>query len=275
VTRSIPALLKPALRGLYYLPIDFIDRLRGRDSLTPPRSLKFVGGGDFQQIGLEFRRYFIDLADLKPDECILDVGCGVGRLAVPLTSYLSPKGRYQGFDIVKKGIQWCEREISSRFENFSFQHLDVYNANYNRRGRIRAQDLVFPFRDGTFDFVFLTSVFTHMLPADLKNYLGEISRVLKKDGRCLLTFFLLNDESESLIAQGFSGLDFHFQQDGFRTIDRTNPEAAIAYKEAFIKELLAQHGFRIAPPIRYGSWCKRTSFLSFQDLIVANKEHSH
>jgi SAM-dependent methyltransferase len=274
VVRVIPSFMKPALKSLYYLPLDFIDRLQRRDSLIPPRSLIFVGGGDFESIGQEFKQYFIDLADLKPDECILDVGCGIGRMAVPLTSYLSSEGRYHGFDIVKKGIAWCQTHISSRFVNFSFQHVDVFNANYNPRGSIQAKELRLPFPAEFFDFVFLTSVFTHMMPADLENYLSEISRVLKQGGRCLITFFLLNEESAALIASGRSALDFRFEMDEFRVIDSNNPEAAIAFKEDFITGLFARNGLSVALPIHYGSWCKREQFLSYQDVVLAKKPGS-
>src|SRR5712671_5833105 len=118
----VPVALKPALRKLYYFPIDFIDNLRGRDRLTPPKSLIFVGDGDFEQAGREFRRYFIELANLQPHDRVLDVGCGIGRMAVPLTDYMSQEGEYWGFDIVRSGIEWCQSRISADFPNFHFQH---------------------------------------------------------------------------------------------------------------------------------------------------------
>ncbi len=271
----IPAALKPALRKIYCFPIDLIDRLKGRDSLIPPRSLIFIGDGDFVKIGQEFKRYFIELADLQPDERVLDVGCGIGRMAVPLTNYLSQEGKYWGFDIVKNGIEWCQTHISSKFDNFHFQHADIYNRNYTPNGKIQAENFQFPYKKDYFDFIFLTSVFTHMLPSDLENYMSEVSRVLRQGGRCLITFFLLNEESEDIIRAGRCALDFKYKVDGCLTIDRDNPESAIAYKEDFVKELFGKYKLRITQPIRYGSWCKRDTFLSYQDIIIATKEHSN
>jgi SAM-dependent methyltransferase len=267
----VPASVKAAFRKIYYVPVDFVDRLKGRDGLTPPKSLIFVGDGDFKQIGQEFRRHFIELAGLRPDERVLDVGCGIGRMAVPLTNYLSPEVEYWGFDIVKEGIDWCQNHISSQFSNFHFRHLDVYNKTYNRHGRIEAKNLAFPFEDGSFDFVFLTSVFTHMLSEDLENYLAEIARVLKTGRRCLTTFFLLNDESVGLIQGGRSTLDFRYNIEGCLTINKNNPESAIAYREDFIVELFAKYRLSVDKPIHYGSWCKRDGFLSYQDILVATK----
>jgi ubiquinone/menaquinone biosynthesis C-methylase UbiE len=269
----IPPFLKPTLKKLYYLPIDVIDRLRrDKDSMIPPKSMTFVGSGDFKKIGEEFKKYFIDLANLQPSDRVLDVGCGIGRMAIPLTEYISKEGEYWGFDIVKKGIDWCQSHISLRFSNFSFQHSDVYNKHYNPKGKIQAQNFQFPFDDEFFDFIFLTSVFTHMLPSDLENYLSEISRVLKPDGKCLITFFLLNEETKNLIRSGSSTLDFSFNVQGCKTVNEKDPEAAVAYDEKSVLQLLEKYKIRIIRPIHYGSWCKRARFLSYQDIIVGVKE---
>jgi SAM-dependent methyltransferase len=276
IARLIPASLRPALKKIYYLPIDAIDRVkvmrRGTSSMIPPRSMVFVGVGDFEAIGREFRRYFVEVAGLKPADRVLDVGCGIGRMAVPLTDYLTA-GEYHGFDIVKKGIDWCQSRITPRFPNFHFQHSDVYNRHYNSGGTIQARAYRFPFGDASFDFVFLTSVFTHMLAPDLERYLAEIARVLKPGGRCLATFFLLNEESRRLIAQDRSALDFkHRRDDGCLTISERDPEEAIAYDEVLILNLFEKHNLEVLQPIHYGSWSGRPRFLSYQDIVLATKQ---
>jgi SAM-dependent methyltransferase len=79
----------------------------------PPRSLvTAIGGGDIALVGNQFLAYFKDYAYLSPDEHVLDVGCGVGRMAIPLTKYLSKSGSYDGFDIMRRGIDWCHNRIT-------------------------------------------------------------------------------------------------------------------------------------------------------------------
>ena len=100
----------------------------------------------------------------------------------------------KGIDIAKAGIEWCADKITPRLPNFRFQLIDVYNKHYNQQGACPASQYRFPFEDNTFSFVMLGSVFTHMLPDDLSNYLSEVYRVLEKGGRCLISYFLLNAE---------------------------------------------------------------------------------
>ena len=261
------------IRKIRYFILDTIDSLLGRrDELTPPRRMLAVGDWEFGKVGREFLRHFTDLAGLQPSERVLDVGCGIGRMAVPLARYLDDKGSYEGFDIMADWVNWCSNKISPKYPNFRFQFADVFNQGYNPKGKCEASEYQFPYENESFDFVFLTSVFTHMLPQDMENYLGEITRVLKTDGRCLITFFLLNEESLRLIEAGKSALDFRYDIGGCRTIDESNPESAIAYDEEFIRQLYEKHGLNIAEPIRYGSWCGREKFLSYQDIVIATRK---
>src|SRR4051794_19155779 len=61
------------------------------------QAMKMAVGGEFEAVGLlelETLKHF----GLKEDAYVVDVGCGSGRLAKPLSQYL--KGRYLGIDIV-------------------------------------------------------------------------------------------------------------------------------------------------------------------------------
>lgn len=237
----------------------------------PPEELIFVGDGDFVTIGNEFLRYFIDPGGLQPFHRVLDVGCGIGRMAIPLTRYLDRRGSYEGFDIVPAGIDWCRTHLTPRFPAFRFQHADIRNASYNPDGRHRGEDYRFPYPDASFDFAFLTSVFTHMLPEAVEHYLDELARVLESGGRCLMTCFLWNPESAALTLTGRSALPFHHRRGVHHLADPNQPENAVSFNEDYFLQQLVRRGFRVDRPLHYGSWCGRTRFLSSQDIVVATR----
>jgi cyclopropane fatty-acyl-phospholipid synthase-like methyltransferase len=58
--------------------------------------------------------------------------------------------------------------------------------------------------------ILLKSVFTHLRPAEVENYLKEVARLLKADGRCLAPFFLLNQEQELLAAKASNTPKFSY-----------------------------------------------------------------
>jgi ubiquinone/menaquinone biosynthesis C-methylase UbiE len=277
VIRVVP---KPLLKvGLKFLcvEVDAIDSLFNRRSdLTPPCSLRiqtgpFIDAKYYEANGEEFFGYFKSLCKLQPKHQVLDIGCGWGQLAGPLSRYMDANGTYEGFDIVREMIEWCAENISLRYENFHFHFADVFNKHYNPKGRTKASDYRFPYDDRVFDFVFLKSVFTHMLPEDMGNYLSEISRVLKKSGKCLASYFLLNKESLKLMDSGDSSLSFCCVMRDCRVNDANNPEFAVAYDEEYVRALFNTVGLKIQEPVSYGSWCRRKAYLSYQDIVVASK----
>jgi SAM-dependent methyltransferase len=208
---------------------------------------------------------------VKPDARVLDVGCGMGRIAAPLTQYLTKRGSYDGFDIVPEAVEWCSRKITPTYPNFRFRLANVINEEYNPKGSISAAEYSFPYSDAAFDFVFLGSVFTHMLPREVERYFAEIARVLKVRGRSLITYFLLTSETRDCIAQGASTLPFTCDGSGFKTVSEIVPESAIAYDESYIRGLYKRHGLTISAPIRYGTWSYAASDFEYQDFIVAEK----
>ena len=243
--------------------------------LLPPRELQdWVGGGGadvYKATGNEFLGYLVDLCGLQPGDAVLDVGCGSGRMALPLTGYLNREGRYAGFDVSREAIAWCTKNISGSHPNFDFRVVDIQNGAYNPKGIYKSSDFLFPYPDGSFDVVLLASLFTHMLPADVKHYMSEIVRVLKPGGRSLITFFLLNEESLALSKEGKGFFEFEHEMRGYRTNNVDHPEAAIAYPEAFVRDLYGECCLALREPLRYGMWCGRTNGMSGQDVVIAVK----
>ena len=260
----------PLLRRIYYFPLDCVGFLsKKKNKMRPPRSLISVGDGNFSQIGQEYLGYFIGIGGLQPNERILEIGCGIGRMAIPLTTYLNENGSYDGFDIARDEIEWCKKNITPQFANFNFQRIDVRNDQTNPKGKFQASSYQFPLAAEQYDFVFLTSVFTHMLIEDIENYLKEISRVLKTGGRSLASYFLLNSETQALLK--VKGSRFKHPYGPSLVIDPKMPEASIGHEEKTIRSLYQKFNLHILEPSHYGSWSGRAEFLSSQDIIVAEK----
>ena len=211
------------------------------------------------------------LAELRPHERVLDIGCGCGQMALHLEKYLDEKGSYTGVDIHGPSIRWCQKRITSRRRNFDFAHIDVRNLAFNPSAKHDAESYQFPYDSCSFDLILLKSVFTHMRPAEVDNYLHEVSRLLKSEGRCLATFFLLNQEQARLDEEGRNALKFNYGEGVWRYRYEQSPESAVAYDESYVMELLEKHSLALKVPIYYGHWSGRKDGLSFQDILLLEK----
>lgn len=253
---------------------DYLDRWLGkRDALTPPRRLLFDGTTtyrQFQQAGERFADYLAEHG-FRSDHRVLEIGCGNGKNARGLTRYLTPPGSYDGIDVAPNGVAWCRQHFTPRFRHFRFQQADLYNSTYNPAGRLRAAEYRFPFADASFDLVFLSSVFTHLLPDEVDNYLGEIGRVLRTGGRCFASFFLLNKDSLIGVLKDKAAPAFRFQHGSPDCLiaDPNWPEDAVAHDETTVRAWYARHGLQIEEPIVFGKWWQGE--WNYQDVIWAVK----
>lgn len=273
VFRNLYYSLSPSMRflarRLFYMPIDLYEQAAGkRDPLVPPKGMIFTGSGDFKKQGEKLLEYFIE-AGLKPDHRVLDIGSGIGRIALPLTTYLNEKGQYEGFDVVKMGVQWCQQNISAKHTNFNFRHIPLGNDLYKSNGQAAA-NFHFPYKNDSFDFIILTSVFTHMLPEEVDNYLGEIGRVLAPGGRCFATFFIYNHTSDQL---GNDKFKFPHDYGHYRLMDDKVKSANVAFKEQYLRQRLLMDKPLEIEQIYPGFWCGRnkTECKDFQDIVLLRK----
>jgi SAM-dependent methyltransferase len=260
-SRVLPAIPRPlrwSLRRLYFLPSDLADRFSDRKGeLLPPKSRIFTGSvDDFKKSGDAVAQRLVEHAGLTSASAVLDIGCGIGRVAIPLTRYVTD-GRYEGLDIVADGIDWCQENITTKYPNFRFTLADVFNKEYHPHGRAEAKDYRFPYPDDTFDIVVLTSVFTHMLPPEVEHYMSEIVRVLRPGARCYITHLLVDEISETSMQGGLSTIRFKHHIPPYWLIDEKVPELSVGYDASYVRALHARHGMDQDFRVLYGTWSGR------------------
>lgn len=139
-----------------------------QQSRDQEQAMKMAVGGEFDALGfleLETLKYF----GLKEDSYLIDVGCGSGRLAKPLSQYLT--GRYLGTDVVPDLVNYARQIVERPDWRFEI-----------------ATGLNIPEEDGVADMVCFFSVFTHLLHEQTYVYLQEAKRVLKPEGKIVFSF---------------------------------------------------------------------------------------
>jgi SAM-dependent methyltransferase len=151
----------PGFRG-YPAFFEHVLKTRPRDEAM----IEAVGGG--HDIG-DMEVTLLDRFGLKPDDYVIDIGCGSGRLARPLAKL--SQLRYLGTDISQTLLDYAAKSCGRA--DFRFE---------------RVEGTQIPETDGAADIVAFFSVGTHLLQEDFFLYLEDARRVLKPGGRIIFSF---------------------------------------------------------------------------------------
>jgi ubiquinone/menaquinone biosynthesis C-methylase UbiE len=245
------------INGIPLPPQEFMDAVSGKN-VTPEEH--FAVGKQFSEM---LRAYCY----LRPENNVLDVGSGCGRIASHFVGYVT--GQYHGFDVVSSMVDWCNANIAAQHPNFSFHHADLTNTLYSDSGQ-DASTYVFPFEDNTFDTVFAASVFTHLLPPSARQYAREVCRVLVPGGFAALSFLLTNDAWRRRVASGDKiYVPLPYQCEGYRTQMLDNPEGTTAFEESDALQIMTDAGLTVRE-VSLGSWANNEGW-TFQDIILSTK----
>ncbi|HEV2270763.1 MAG TPA: methyltransferase domain-containing protein [Steroidobacteraceae bacterium] len=122
----------------------------------------------------QLRDRLLELADLRPGESVLDVGCGTGTLAIRAKQTAGPSGTVCGVDASAEMLARARAKATRagaevRFENAAAQAL--------------------PFPDSSFDLGLGTMMLHHLGRAARRDFATELRRVVKPGGRVLLVDF--------------------------------------------------------------------------------------
>jgi ubiquinone/menaquinone biosynthesis C-methylase UbiE len=125
-----------------------------------------------------FRDNLVQLADLRPGEAVLDVGCGTGSLAIAAKRAVGPTGMACGIDASPEMLARAEKKAGKAGVAVVFKQA-------------AAQALPFP--DRQFDAALSTVMLHHLPRSGREQCLREIGRVLKPRGRLLVVDFASAD----------------------------------------------------------------------------------
>ncbi|KQU79313.1 hypothetical protein ASD00_36260 [Ensifer sp. Root31] len=199
-----------------------------------------------------------DKIGVEPDHTFVEIGCGVGRSAIPLTTAL-PKGRYLGIDIIERSIAWNKANISNIFPNFRFVRFDVKDDLHNPTGTMSTLDIKIPMDDNSVDRVIFWSVFTHLFDDEISHYLRECRRILKPGGKVWASCFVLTPEVlESARSSDLTQWSLTFQNEpdarGCFINNLDVPRGAVGYTPQALHKLISATGLTLTRPFVKGAW---------------------
>lgn len=133
-----------------------------------------VGGGDFDLIGA-IELGILGMEGLRPEDHVVDFGCGTGRLAVHLIPVLNG-GRYVGIDIAQSMLDKAQQLVSQRIAK------PPCTVAWQKQTSDR-----FQIEEGSVDIICAFSVFTHMEHEDAYRYLKAAHPIVRSGGRFILS----------------------------------------------------------------------------------------
>ncbi|MFZ6002807.1 MAG: class I SAM-dependent methyltransferase [Actinomycetota bacterium] len=224
-------------------------RCRRGELPLPDPGLHVVGGDDGGQRGpkqLGLLQHF----GLHRSSDVLDVGCGLGRLAYELASHLDSDGSYSGLDIAPPAIDWLNANYAPRLPGFRFDLLDVHNERFRPEGSEQPEAVRFPFDDAQFDVACAFEVFMHLPLAGVANYLDEMARVLRSGGLAVITFMAIYPEEEE---PRHAGRPFVHVGGGVHTRFPDRSGTSMGFRVELIRDMLTVAGLEEVASIK-GQW---------------------
>jgi SAM-dependent methyltransferase len=207
---------------------------------------------------VEPNNFWIELLAAKRidlNSTIIDIGSGCGRTAHILRDYSSISdrfnGSYVGIDIDAEMIAWCNSHFDSR--RFRFLLSTDGSKSYNRAG-LDDEPYRIPEPDGIAHLVFSNSLFTHLLEPQARNYIKESFRLLRPGGSIHHSVFCI-DYPPPAVGSRYT---FSHRIGNAIVESLAQPEAAVAYTEAFLLSLVSEAGFVDAKIVHEpGTWQPR------------------
>ena len=157
-----------------------------------------------------FGKYVVNL--LRPEYKVLDLGCGVLRVGLPIIKYLD-ESNYYGFDISEHRLSEAKQEVSDNNLFLKNPKLTHKWSDINLK----------------FDFILCFQVFIHLDDEILDDVLYKISSSLKDDGVCIASINTSDKNEDNarwlefpFVCRPYSFYDYHLRKHGLKFEKVTN-----------------------------------------------------
>lgn len=244
-----------------------------------PLDLMAKTGGGAEQFDLISGQHIQNLSSqhpIVPGLDVVEIGCGIGRDAIPLIELLGPEGSYTGTDVIRESIEWCRANITARHPNFSFEWHDIADRLHNPSGTVQPHEVRLPVPDSSIDLFFAQSVFTHMLPDQFTHFLAEAARVIRPGRTVYATCFRVEpDILETARQTNLTQFDLRFEHEhsaGCWVNELEYLTGAVAYDTETLTEMVRAAGLELSGPVRLGAWSGHFSVpFDGQDVLVCRR----
>ena len=177
------------------------------------------------------------------DSNIVEIGCGYGRKAYHLLNYELQgqrfSGTYHGVDIDEELLAFARKKFPA--PQYSFQLTPHKSQTYGTTAASDGVQCRIEREDDSQDFLFSTSLVTHLLEPELLNYITQSYRVLRPGGFTQMNFFCMDFLRDKKILG--SRWTFAHRIGRAHVESQQYPEAAVAYNQEDMIAFYRNAGF--------------------------------
>lgn len=192
---------------------------------------------------IEHHREAIQLADVQPDDHVLEVACGTGRATVELAGRLGAEGKLDALDLSEAMLKHAQQKVAERglLDKVEFKIGSTFEL---------------PYPDQTFDILYNSYMFDLIAVTQFKPILEEFKRVLKPGGKMILVNMSKDTSRKTLYERVYETvrlfpcrpvvMESTVREAGFTDVQRI-------YRNSYSRSMLLPFGTEIVMARKHGN----------------------